>query len=71
MMTGLEDRGTIEVNGLTFDVIVVSRRKRYGHTDLLVTPVSGVGKRWMEKSKVAMFGEQLPTPPPYISTPLT
>ena len=60
MLVTVEERGTIEVNGLTFDVFVVGRRKRYGHIDLAVTPVSGSGKRWVESSKVTLFDRQLP-----------
>lgn len=45
-------RGRIEWNGVEFYVEVMGVRSRYGHTDLLISPLSGVGQRWVEHTKV-------------------
>ena len=45
-------RGRVEWNGIDIYVTVLDTRSRYGHTDFLISPVSGVGERWVEHSKV-------------------
>lgn len=42
----------IEHNDLEFPVVITSARYRYGHLDLLVTPVGGAGSRWVQRSNV-------------------
>lgn len=36
------------VDDLQFNMTVKSSRQRFGHLDLLVTPVEGAGERWVE-----------------------
>lgn len=49
-------RGRITWGGVEFYVEVMATRSRYGHTDLLVAPLSGVGQRWVEHTKVMPLG---------------
>lgn len=47
--------GTIDVDGLIVSVTVTDARFRYGHIDLKVTPISGRGERWVERTKVTLL----------------
>jgi hypothetical protein len=49
--------GFIEHNDLEFPVIVTSARYRYGHLDLLVTPVGGAGSRWVQRTNVRLVND--------------
>jgi hypothetical protein len=55
--------GSVDVDGLLVDVKVTDARNRYGHLDLLVSPVSGAGERWLEHHKVSIASavEETPT----------
>lgn len=44
--------GVMTVADLKVKVKVVDARLRFGHLDLLVTPVSGDGKQWVEQHRV-------------------
>ena len=44
--------GSILHGELRIDVEVIDARQRYGHLDLLVTPIAGDGSRWMERKNV-------------------
>ena len=44
--------GSILHGELRIDVEVIDARQRYGHLDLLVTPISGDGSRWVERKNV-------------------
>lgn len=44
-------RGQVEENGLKFSVQVLDVRRRYGHTDLLITPLSGSGETWIDAER--------------------
>ena len=44
--------GSILHGELRIDVEVVDARQRYGHLDLLVTPIAGDGSRWVERKNV-------------------
>lgn len=46
--------GTIAVDDLRIQVKVTDARMRFGHLDLLVTPVSGTGERWIEQHRVEL-----------------
>ena len=46
--------GNMALGGLTFRVRVIRARTRYGHLDLLVTPISGDGERWVENHRVTL-----------------
>lgn len=45
-------QATIHINNLAIGVTIKSARLRYGHLDLLVTPIAGTGEKWMESSGV-------------------
>ena len=44
--------GTLTVDSLQVQVKVTDARMRFGHLDLLVTPVAGTGERWIEQHRV-------------------
>lgn len=48
-------QGFINVNSLSIGVQIKQARVRYGHVDLLVTPINGVGEKWMEIHKVELW----------------
>lgn len=50
----LNCRGTVEQDGLTVNVLVLGARRRYGHLDLEVTPISGLGRRWVERKNIVL-----------------
>lgn len=49
--------GRIEDNGLTFDVRVNQARVRFGHLDLLCTPLAGDGERWVEYKNIVLLND--------------
>ena len=46
--------GTIAVDDLMVEVKIADARLRFGHLDLLVTPVAGTGERWVEQHRVTV-----------------
>ena len=46
--------GVMKMEDLQISVNVVEARLRFGHLDLLVTPVAGTGERWVETHRVAL-----------------
>ena len=49
--------GTVTIDGLTVTVTVKDARIRFGHLDLLITPVNGAGEKWMEARRIEnLFG---------------
>lgn len=46
--------GYFEQDDLSFAVTVSKARLRFGHLDLLITPVSGSGERWVEQHRVRL-----------------
>jgi hypothetical protein len=44
--------GTVSMYGLTVNVSVKDARIRFGHLDLLITPVNGAGEKWMEARRI-------------------
>lgn len=53
---GCEGTITTEL-GLVVPVKIVGARARFGHLDLLVTPVGGNGERWYERKNVALVND--------------
>lgn len=47
-----EKTGYVSINDLSVGVVIKSARIRFGHLDLLVTPISGHGEKWMESHRV-------------------
>jgi hypothetical protein len=45
-------KGLIAVDDLMVEVKIADARLRFGHLDLLVTPVAGSGERWVEQHRV-------------------
>lgn len=50
--------GTYEVDELTIGVTIKDARVRFGHIDLLVEPIEGSGKQWVEKHRVSVEGHK-------------
>lgn len=46
--------GTIAVNALTIGVEIKDARLRFGHLDLLVSPLHGSGEQWIESHRVVV-----------------
>ena len=46
--------GQVDLDGLTVQVKVTDARVRFGHTDLLLTPVAGTGSRWTCADRVRL-----------------
>jgi hypothetical protein len=46
--------GRIYLNNLAIGVTIKQARLRFGHLDLLVTPVDGEGEKWMESHRVSV-----------------
>lgn len=54
-LDSLRDRsGIMVMNDLTIEVKITDARNRYGHLDLLVTPVAGSGEKWVEHHRVTV-----------------
>lgn len=49
--------GTISQDGLTVAVKTIGARVRYGHLDLEVVPVSGSGRRWVERKNIVLLND--------------
>lgn len=49
--------GTISQDGLTVAVKTIGARVRYGHLDLEVVPVSGSGRRWIERKNIVLMND--------------
>lgn len=47
-------KGTIDLDGLSVGITVKEARVRFGHLDLLVTPLIGTGERWIESRRIGL-----------------
>lgn len=47
----------IVVNKLQVNVKIIKARKRFGHLDLLVVPVSGDGEVWVERKNIQIIND--------------
>lgn len=52
--------GNFDTDGLSFGIRVVKARLRFGHLDLLVTPIFGHGERWVEQHRVHLAEQEAP-----------
>lgn len=50
--TGGTARGLIDLDGLTVAVRILDARRNFGRNDVLVTPVTGSGERWIDLARV-------------------
>lgn len=57
----------IAINKLTVNVKIVDARRRFGHLDLLVVPVSGSGEVWVERKNIEIFNDPATTRPVSVS----
>lgn len=44
--------GSIDMDDLCVHVRITDARVRFGHIDLLVEPIKGSGKKWVERHRV-------------------
>lgn len=49
--------GVVSENGLNFNVKVREARVRFGHLDLLCTPIAGNGERWVEYKNIVLTND--------------
>lgn len=59
--------GQITIESLTVDVQIKDARLRFGHIDLLVTPVLGTGSQWVEQHRVEIEDADQPKTKPIFS----
>lgn len=52
-------QGTITQDGLTFNVKTVDVRTAFGQTQILITPISGLGQRWIQAAAFKAHGSTL------------
>lgn len=52
-----------EFGDLTVKTIIRDARTRFGHLDLLITPISGAGERWVERKNLALANDPATTSP--------
>jgi len=50
-------RATTEYGPLIIEVQIIGARQRYGHLDLLVTPIAGNGERWIERKNLVIIDD--------------
>lgn len=46
--------GKLSFDDLSFSVKIIKARLRFGHLDLLVSPATGEGERWVEQHRVSL-----------------
>lgn len=46
--------GTISLDGLVVGIKIQDARVRFGHLDLLVTPINGGGNKWIESRRISV-----------------
>lgn len=46
--------GFLTVDGLQVGIKITDARLRFGHLDLLITPLTGSGKRWVEQHRIEL-----------------
>lgn len=50
-------RGSYCVESLDVEILVLEARQRFGHLDLLITPIAGNGERWTEFKNIALHDD--------------
>jgi len=64
------------IEGINVNVTITDARQRFGHLDLLVTPISGSGSKWIEHKNINFHNsdpvdsESLEAPEAPASTPI-
>ena len=48
----IDQEGNFEIDSLSFPVLIKDVRMRFGAPDVLITPVSGSGERWVARERV-------------------
>lgn len=47
-------KATMTIDELTVGVTIKDARVRFGHIDVLVEPINGSGKQWVEKHRISL-----------------
>jgi len=47
-------KATMVIDELTVGVTIKDARVRFGHIDVLVEPINGSGKQWVEKHRISL-----------------
>ena len=50
-------KGSYRVESLDVEILVLEARQRFGHLDLLITPVAGNGERWTELKNITLHDD--------------
>lgn len=50
------------IDGLDIDVTITDARTRFGHLDLLISPTSGSGEKWVERKNLEIRQDPADTP---------
>ena len=52
MSSAIGKEGVVFIDELSIGIKIVKERFRYGHYDVLVSPLIGIGEKWVEFHKV-------------------
>lgn len=55
-------RATTDFGPLVIEVQIIGARQRYGHLDLLCTPIAGLGERWIERKNLTINDDPADAP---------
>jgi hypothetical protein len=55
-------RATTDFGPLVIEVQIIGARQRYGHLDLLCTPIAGLGERWIERKNLVINDDPADAP---------
>jgi hypothetical protein len=55
-------RATTDFGPLVIEVQIIGARQRYGHLDLLCTPLAGRGERWIERKNLTINDDPADAP---------
>jgi hypothetical protein len=50
-------KASYRVESLNVEVMVLEARQRFGHLDLLITPIAGSGERWTEYKNIVLHND--------------
>ena len=50
-------KGSYRVESLDVEILVLEARQRFGHLDLLITPIAGNGERWTELKNITLHDD--------------
>lgn len=54
LQTYIGKQGEVELDGLTFEVVISDAKRVYGHDHVLVHPKKGEGEKWMRAANLSL-----------------